>query len=509
MASWRRLWIVALLVFFLALNRAAVDEPQNEPIPASLSGPSNLYFTSLWEGIIYRYNASSGTLEKVFKAITGRISSFDVAGESGEKLYFTYVDENSLYLFSSGSVIEIYKHETYVRSVRVVLNPQNGKEAVYFSEAYGGGKDGKIYRLVNGSAELYLVIPRDKVGFWAGCFDIAPDGTIYITSGNVVPSEIYVIKNNTFKKLAMYPFPLMGPRYVENVRLEVKGLEVTVARGLLIAGYNSHTVYLYDLSSEKLYVVYENPDIKRIDDADLLVTAQSLAGGGSETAPTTQLVVGEPMYMGEVIYVSESTPLKIVILSGGEGGIKDVMYSIDSGEWKSYSGIFVLKGLEEGRHEIKYFAVDESGNKEEEKTAIVYLDSTAPSVSDPSPTGEITVTSAPVSLNFTFKVNDGGSGVAEVRLTVDGNPVELTKHDGGYLASLQLAEGNHTLIIEVKDFVGNSATYAYTVTIVSEHKDQFYWLLPIVAAIAIVLAVVIYMKRKRKPPLPPPPPPPP
>lgn len=59
----------------------------------------------------------------------------------------------------------------------------------------------------------------------------------------------------------------------------------------------------------------------------------------------TQLVVSEPMYMGEVIYVSESTPLKIVILSGGEGGIKDVMYSIDGGEWKTYSGFFVLKGL--------------------------------------------------------------------------------------------------------------------------------------------------------------------
>ena len=144
MVSWKRLWVVALLVFFLALNCVVFAEPQNEPIPASLSGSSNLYFTSLWEGIIYCYNASSGTLEKVFKAVTGRISSFDLAGESGEKLYFTYADKKSLYLLSSGSVIEIYKHETYVRFVRVVLNSQNGKEAVYFSEAYGGGRTGKF-----------------------------------------------------------------------------------------------------------------------------------------------------------------------------------------------------------------------------------------------------------------------------------------------------------------------------------------------------------------------------
>lgn len=171
--------------------------------------------------------------------------------------------------------------------------------------------------------------------------------------------------------------------------------------------------------------------------------------------------------------------------------------------------LFRTKRAREGRHEIKYFAVDGSGNKEEEKTAIVYLDSTAPSVSDPSPTGEISVTSAPVSLNFTFKVSDGGSGVAEVRLTVDGNSVELTKHGGGYLASLQLSEGDHTLIVEVKDFIGNSATYTYKITIIPERKDQFTWLLPVVAVIAALLAIVIYVKDKRKPPLPPPPPPPP
>lgn len=64
------------------------------------------------------------------------------------------------------SISEIYKHKTWIRAVRVRPSSQNKREVIYFSEATGGGDDGKIYRLINNKTVLYLVVSLDKVGFW-------------------------------------------------------------------------------------------------------------------------------------------------------------------------------------------------------------------------------------------------------------------------------------------------------------------------------------------------------
>ncbi len=107
-----------------------------------------------------------------------------------------------------------------------------------------------------------------------GCFDIAPDGTIYLTSGNLIPSKIFEVKNGKIKEIAMYPLPLMRLRYVENIKLKTNESQITVMRGLLITGYGRHIIYLYDLTDKKLYIVYDNSDIESIEDVALIVPDQ-------------------------------------------------------------------------------------------------------------------------------------------------------------------------------------------------------------------------------------------
>jgi len=364
------------------------------------------------------------------------------------------------------------------------------RRSYFFSESYGAGKDGKIYKLVGGKAELYLEVPLKKVGFWAGYFELAPNNTIYLTSGNVVPSRIFKISNGTYKELAKFPFPLFGPRYVENIQLDLNGSQVIIEHGLLIAGYTYHRVYLYDLTSGKLYVVYSNPEIKRMDDVALIVKFPSL------TLPLTKLVIGEPSYVSEYTYISENTSLKIVILGVGAEEIKKIVYNIDGKGWNTYTGSFRLKGLKEGVHEITYYAEDIYGNREKEKTVIVYLDRTAPEVTVLSQVGEIKSQRTPVNLDFTFKVIDKGSGVLEVKLTVDGTPIGLTKNRENYNARLSLTEGSHVLNIIVKDFVRNTATYSYTVTVSIERGYEFLWIILLSIAVIVALIALVYIKQK-------------
>ena len=110
-------------------------------------------------------------------------------------------------------------------------------------------------------------------------------------------------------------------------------------------------------------------------------------------------------------------------------------------------------------------------------------------------------------MTFTVKVEDSGSGVKEVKLTVDGASQGLMSQSGStYTKTLSLSEGSHTWVVEAVDNVGNTATQKYSFTI-----STWMSLLPYLIAatiVIVIIAVVALMLRRRKPaPLPPPPPP--
>jgi sugar lactone lactonase YvrE len=62
-----------------------------------------------------------------------------------------------------------------------------------FSEATGAGGDGRIWKINEaGEAELFFTIKlADVDGFWAGDFAFDQDGNLYLSSGNLVLSNLY------------------------------------------------------------------------------------------------------------------------------------------------------------------------------------------------------------------------------------------------------------------------------------------------------------------------------
>jgi WD40 repeat protein len=102
-------------------------------------------------------------------------------------------DSNQFKLFAvdstTGVASPVFTHTTYLRDV--AFDPAGN---LYFSEATGAGADGKIYKLnlATATATVFYNVLRSSVGgFWAGDFTFAPDGHLYISTGNVIGGRVY------------------------------------------------------------------------------------------------------------------------------------------------------------------------------------------------------------------------------------------------------------------------------------------------------------------------------
>jgi len=126
----------------------------------------------------------------------------------------------------------------------------------------------------------------------------------------------------------------------------------------------------------------------------------------------------------------------------------------------------------DGPYTIKLWAVDGAGNVSAASTdAAFVLDTTAPVLQNPTPTGFINATTPTVSATFT---DVGGSGFASLTtFTIDGGDVSFgaTVPGAGALSgtisqtSPVLAEGSHNVVIAVQDAAGNAASLAWSFTV--------------------------------------------
>lgn len=98
-----------------------------------------------------------------------------------------------------------------------------------------------------------------------------------------------------------------------------------------------------------------------------------------------------------------------------------------------------------------------------------------------------------------MKVEDAGSGVKEVRLTVDGvSQGTMTGSGNDYSKTVSLSKGAHGWSVEAVDNVGNMATQSNILPI----TVILMWILAIVAVVVILLAVLLLGGRNKH--LPPP-----
>ncbi len=235
------------------------------PERATLLYPNKLYYASQYEspGKVFVGDPTSDTSVPLFQ-VNVNVGTFSFHPYIPEKVY--YADRNGynlyLYMLGSGDRGIVFTHNNRINCVRYVK--ESGGLGVYFSEAYGGGADGKIYKIENNVATLFMEVRLRDLGHWAGDFDLDGRGNVYLSNGNLDPSSLYVYSGGNLRMIARLNTPASGLRYANNVRLRTSSGEITT-EGLFFSGHD-HIVYFYDLNSGKVYQVFKDTSLRKITD---------------------------------------------------------------------------------------------------------------------------------------------------------------------------------------------------------------------------------------------------
>ncbi|MFH2084841.1 MAG: fibronectin type III domain-containing protein [Candidatus Omnitrophota bacterium] len=192
-------------------------------------------------------------------------------------------------------------------------------------------------------------------------------------------------------------------------------------------------------------------------------------------------------------YASQDTKYKITAVDPYieyvPSGVDFIEYGIDGGAWQVYTEPF---GLAEGVHTIEYYGQDKKGNKEEPvKTAIIYVDNTAPEaqlvIADPKyEIAEKVYITAQTSLLISAidpVISGAASGILETKYTVDkinwqtyAEPFYITD-DGTYEINFSAEDnvGNKSGIQTSKEIVVDTIPPAFSGITVSskiEAEDE-------------------------------------
>lgn len=181
-------------------TRAPIAVPAAVPAPAaaplSLRAQSHAYHSAFdpRNGTLYIVDANTFDLYSADPSVIGRPRQgrlyFTDAKESPGAVY-ELAGKSAQPIFSFGSVAVrvAFTHNTYIRDA--AFDPSGN---LYFSEASGAGKDGKIYKLdpVRHTASLFYTVTLASIGgSWAGDFAFSPDGHLYVSTGNVVGGKVF------------------------------------------------------------------------------------------------------------------------------------------------------------------------------------------------------------------------------------------------------------------------------------------------------------------------------
>ncbi len=175
------------------------------------------------------------------------------------------------------------------------------------------------------------------------------------------------------------------------------------------------------------------------------------------TAPVTQVVPIAPLFANQYAPITTTYTLTATDPQSFSvaSGVSKIEYTLDGGVVNTFNGNAI--SLTEGVHTFVFYATDNVGNVEQQKTFTVHVDNT-PAVTTAS-AGEPKFSAAdkqyvsantPITLNATDPtVANVSSGVASTQYKIDG---------GNYIAysgAFTLTEGIHTVAFRSTDNVGN------------------------------------------------------
>ncbi|HHF55802.1 MAG TPA: PKD domain-containing protein, partial [Thermoplasmatales archaeon] len=172
------------------------------------------------------------------------------------------------------------------------------------------------------------------------------------------------------------------------------------------------------------------------------------------TPPETIATLSPPSPDGENGWYVSDVTVNLTAIDVNGSGVGVIYYKIDNGNWIEYTGAFDITA--DGIHTLYYYAVDNLGNAETEKSETIKIDKTSPTLSY-NITGTLGDNEWYVSI-ITIELSAIEDNLAEFKYKVDG-----TWQD--YTGPFDLPDGIYSIEVYAKDDAGNEANISFDVKV--------------------------------------------
>jgi hypothetical protein len=399
----------------------------------------------------------------------------------------TGVESNAVWVLSSANGLggaPVWTN-TVARNAAGAPSPRAGAQAIYNATLntmviFDGGPAGDVWRLTNanglGGPSVWSQISvaggpgGSRAHYNGGAYDPVSDAMIVFannaagngneawvlrprgapldmiaptTSASVAPAANAAGWNNSAVTVTLSATDNAGGSGVQSITYDTGGAAVTVqgATASFTVSAEGTTTITYRAKDNAGNVEAAKTRVVKID-----MTAPSTAA--------TRSVMPNPAGWNNTDVV--------ISLAGtdnpGGSGMQSLSYALTNGG--STTGASVngaaasITVSAEGVNTVTYFAIDNAGNVEAQKTLTVRIDRTAPNTSasaTPAPNAS-GWNSGDVAVNLSAVDNAGGSGVQSIRYSINGAPATVSGAAASFTVS---AEGINTITYQATDAAGN------------------------------------------------------
>jgi len=150
-------------------------------------------------------------------------------------------------------------------------------------------------------------------------------------------------------------------------------------------------------------------------------------------------------------WVNSSVTVELACDDGNGSGWQTTYYKLDDGNFSEYSGSFDI--TEDGTYLLEYYSTDNELNEETHRTAVIKIDSIAPTdINDLTATAD----GLTINLNWTASTDTNGSGIKEYTVYRDGTPLDVSASNS-YSDSDTEHNTTYTYYVIASDYADNNS----------------------------------------------------